>query len=77
MRVEPARPGALVQVNGEALFCKDLVHGDEITLGSHRLRWLLDATSVAAAPPGLVTLVLRRVDAPAVQHQRVGHGRSV
>lgn len=54
MRVEPARPGALVQVNGEALFCKDLVHGDEITLGSHRLRWLLDATIVAAAAPQVV-----------------------
>lgn len=46
VRVEPVRPGGTVAVNGEELFCKDLVAGDVIEVAGVRLRWL-----PAAVPP--------------------------
>lgn len=49
-RVEPVRPGATIEVNGEALFCKDLEPGDVISIGSAQLRWLGVVGPGAAAP---------------------------
>jgi hypothetical protein len=49
-RVEPAVPGSTVDVNGEALFCKDLVAGDRIQVAGLQVRWLMDAAPVAIAP---------------------------
>jgi hypothetical protein len=48
VRVEPARAGGRVVVNGESLFCKDLRSGDIVTLGALRLRFV--ASVVVAAP---------------------------
>jgi hypothetical protein len=39
-RVEPVRPGATVQVNGDTLYCKDLEDGDTIAIGGLSLRWV-------------------------------------
>ncbi len=50
-RVEPATPGATVEVNGEALFCKDLEAGDRITIAGLRLRWLASSGPAASPSP--------------------------
>ncbi|MBL8728513.1 MAG: hypothetical protein JNM25_08795 [Planctomycetes bacterium] len=47
VRVEPVAAGATVEVNGEALFCKDLEPDDVVALGSLELRWV----GARAAPP--------------------------
>jgi hypothetical protein len=47
VRVEPVQAGGTVEVNGEALFCKDLAAGDRIDVAGVHLRWLPDA----GAPP--------------------------
>lgn len=39
-RVEPAEPGATVEVNGEDLFCKDLEVGDRIRVAGLVVRWM-------------------------------------
>lgn len=39
-RVEPAEPGATVEVNGEDLFCKDLEVGDRIRVAGLQVRWM-------------------------------------
>jgi hypothetical protein len=40
VRIEPVQAGGTVAVNGEELFCKDLVAGDVIDVAGVRLRWL-------------------------------------
>lgn len=50
-RIQPLRPGATVDVNGQELFCKDLSGGDVIEFGGHRLRWLGDSVGPAPTPP--------------------------
>lgn len=50
-RAEPARPGATITVNGEALYAKDLAKGDVVDLGPVQLCWLPEAKAPAAAPP--------------------------
>jgi hypothetical protein len=49
VRIEPMRPGGTVEVNGQALFCKDLRAGDVIDVAGVQLRWLPEAP---AAPSG-------------------------
>lgn len=54
VRIEPMRPGGTVEVNGQALFCKDLRAGDVIDVAGVQLRWLPEApvaSSGAAAGP--------------------------
>lgn len=51
VRVEPVRPGGMVEVNGEELFCKDLVAGDVIEVAGVQLRWLPAAPVPGARPP--------------------------
>lgn len=51
VRVEPARPGGTVTVNGEELFCKDLDEGDVIAAAAATLRWLPGPPVPAAASP--------------------------
>ncbi|MBX3463724.1 MAG: hypothetical protein KF830_11165 [Planctomycetes bacterium] len=51
VRVEPCTAGGVVEVNGEALFCKDLEPGDEIVLGAVTLRWLAEPPVPMPAPP--------------------------
>jgi hypothetical protein len=48
-RVEPARPGAMIAINGEQFFAKDLAAGDTLELGGVRLRWLDAAVEPVAA----------------------------
>lgn len=71
-RVEPAVPGATVDVNGEALFCKDLASGDLITVAGLRLRWL--AEPVAAAAPLPVPAARREGRAAARRTSAGRHG---
>jgi hypothetical protein len=56
-RVEPAVPGATVDVNGESLFCKDLDTGDRIEVAGLKIRWLADASP---AVPGVRSRTARR-----------------
>ncbi len=48
VRIEPVRAGATVAVNGEELFCKELVPGDVLAGAGVQLRWRPDA---APEPP--------------------------
>lgn len=60
VRVEPVRPGGIVAVNGEELFCKDLANGDVIAVAGLELRWLADRT-----PPTRKAAALAAPVAPA------------
>lgn len=79
-RVEPGRPGGTVTVNGEALFCKDLVVGDVVETDGARLRWLGDgAAARASAPmvrPAPQGRAVPRGPAAAAQPIAAGKGRS-
>ncbi len=48
-RLEPVRPGAMVQVGGQELFCKDLADGDAFAVEGRRVVFRSDV--VAAARP--------------------------
>ena len=50
VRVEPVAAGATVEVNGEQLFCKDLVDGDVIRVGAVLIRWVDTLPQGTAAP---------------------------
>jgi len=50
VRVEPARPGATLSVDGEELFCKDLRTGERADVDGMQLRWLGGGEVAAAAP---------------------------
>lgn len=50
LRLEPVRPGAMVEVSGEELFCKDLVDGDTFAVGGSRVVFRSDAKPAKAAP---------------------------
>lgn len=49
VRVEPALPGATLEVDGEQLFCKDLRRGERAVVDGMTLRWL--GVGEAVAPP--------------------------
>ena len=54
LRLEPVRPGAMVEVSGQQLFCKDLVDGDTFRVGGQRIVFRAEAKVAAAtaATPG-------------------------
>ena len=57
LRLEPVRAGAMVEVDGEQLFCKDLEDGDSFSVGSARVVFRSDApvavrTGGIGAPTG-------------------------
>ena len=43
LRLEPVRAGAMVEVDGESLFCKDLEDGDSFSVGTARVVFRSDA----------------------------------
>lgn len=53
-RVEPAEPGATVEVNGEDLFCKDLEVGDRIRVAGLQVRWMSSPPPVRNPGPAAV-----------------------
>lgn len=53
-RVEPAEPGATVEVNGEELFCKDLEVGDRIRVAGLQVRWMSSPPPARNPGPGAV-----------------------
>jgi hypothetical protein len=65
VRVEPVRPGATVAINGEELFCKELVPGDVIAVAGVQLRWLPGEQVPAPVPAGVVPA--RAAAAPAAR----------
>lgn len=62
-RVEPAEPGATVEVNGEELFCKDLEVGDRIRVAGLQVRWM--STPPPARHPGPAAVRTRPQPKPA------------
>lgn len=73
-RIEPAVPGSTVEVNGEALFCKDLVGGDCIQVAGLKIRWFEDASPVAVPPR--VRHSRRHTPEPSRRPGRVGRPKS-
>jgi hypothetical protein len=51
VRVEPVAAGSTIDVNGEALFCKDLEPDDVVSFGPFELRWIAPRVVVPVRAP--------------------------
>ncbi len=77
MRLEPVRPGAMVEVSGQRLFCKDLVDRDTFCVGSCKVAFRSESQpALAAAAPGRSSHHAPRAHAAAASRERSARERS-